>query len=99
MNALYKNIHSSQKNQIYFFPIYIVVAIILGLDIFDKDKAYYTVIGYAGFVAGVLVIMEISKFLYDRAEESIHEGKVYRHNFLKLKGDSVAKPLPKFVSF
>ena len=75
------------------------MAIILGLDIFDKDKAYYTVIGYVGFVAGVFVIMEISKFLYERAEESINEGKVYRHNFLKLKGDSVAKQLPKFVSF
>lgn len=50
------------------------MTIILGLDIFDKEEAYYTVIGYAGFLAGVLVIMEISKFLYERSEESVEEG-------------------------
>ena len=57
----------------FFFNL--VVAIILGLDIFNKDEAYYTVIGFVGFLAGVFIIMEISKFLYERAEESIEEGK------------------------
>lgn len=54
------------------------MTIILGLDIFEKDEAYYTVIGYAGFLAGVILIMEISKFLYDRSEESIEEGKIWQ---------------------
>ena len=52
----------------------VVVAIILGVDIFEKDEAYYTVIGYACFLAAVLIIMEISKFLYERSEETIEEG-------------------------
>lgn len=60
-------------------PIFfnLVVAIILGLDIFNKDEAYYTVIGYVGFLAGVLIIMEISKFLYERTDETIEEGKTF----------------------
>jgi hypothetical protein len=60
-----------------FFSIFfnLVVTIILGLDIFNKDEAYYTVIAYVGFLAGVLFMMEISKFFYDRTEESVEEGK------------------------
>ncbi|XP_028404492.1 ferric-chelate reductase 1-like isoform X2 [Dendronephthya gigantea] len=53
-----------------------VVTIILGLDFFKKDEAYYTVIGYAVFLAFVIVIMEISKFLYDRAQETVHDATV-----------------------
>ena len=53
-----------------------IVAIILGLDIFNKEDAYYTVIGYIGFLAGVLLIMEISKFFHDRTEESVKEATV-----------------------
>ena len=58
----------------YFFT---VVTIILGLDFFKKQEAYYTVIGYVVFLVLVLVVMEISKCIYDRAEETIiHEGIV-----------------------
>ena len=57
----------------YFFT---VVTIILGLDFFKKQEAYYTVIGYAVFLVLVLVVMEISKYIYGRTKETIHEGIV-----------------------
>ncbi|CAB4003782.1 Hypothetical predicted protein, partial [Paramuricea clavata] len=66
-----------------------IVAIILGLDIFNKDEAYYTVIGYAGFLAGVLIIMEISKFLYERTDETIEEATV--PGGMQMQSDIVAK--------
>lgn len=55
--------------------LHLVVTIILGLDIFDKDEAYNTVIGYVGFLAAVFIIMEISKFFYDRSIKTSDKGK------------------------
>ena len=56
---------------------YLVATIILGLDIFNKDKAYNTVIGYAVFLAVLLIVMDISKFFYEKKKETNDSGKTY----------------------
>ncbi|XP_046840955.1 putative ferric-chelate reductase 1 [Xenia sp. Carnegie-2017] len=49
------------------------ITVLLGLEIFEENdnKGFYTVIGYGGFLAVVLVTMEISKCFTNQTEQTV----------------------------